>query len=285
MMRLTRGTVFLGMLAMAGCTLHVDRATSLNSGRPHGSVYSVDGDVRLAPAAHARRISVVDGDIVIGRSARVSALRSVDGRIELGAGAMCRGTVRSVAGRITLADGALVKGDVRTLTGAVEATGATIAGQLETVAGRVRLSGTTHVGKGIMLARPDPSMTVNNHEERRLPVLLIGPGVVVDGPIVAQRGGTLMVSRQAEDRPGAWNNRAVVRWRGATEGSVPTSAQEDRQLPHDASDPRPRDGNAAVIAGTCAFPRLNSPMVMATFSRPERHPCPHVQKKNDAEPY
>lgn len=198
MRRMLQPVVLFGALAMAGCTLHVDRATTLKSGFPHGSVYSVDGNVRVEPSAHVRKISVVDGDILLGSRARASGLRSVDGRIALDRDVLCTGNVKSVTGHITLADGVRVEGDVRTLTGTVDADNAFIGGQLETVAGQVRLTGTTHVAKGILLPKPDPDMTVNNHEERRLPELVIGPGVVIDGPIVAERGGVLKVSRQAK---------------------------------------------------------------------------------------
>lgn len=45
---------------------------------------------------------------------------------------------------------------------------------------------------------PPSDVTVNNHEEQRLPTLAIRPGVVIAGPIVAERGGVLKVSRQAK---------------------------------------------------------------------------------------
>ncbi|MEO9079498.1 MAG: hypothetical protein ABI268_09310 [Rhodanobacter sp.] len=198
MKRMTRPIVLLGVLAMAGCTLHLDRATTLKSGFPHGSVYSVDGDVRVEPSAHVRKISVVDGDILLGNWAHASGLRSVDGRIKLDPGVICTGNVQSINGRITLAEGVRIEGDVRTLTASIDADNAFIGGQLVTVAGRVRLTGATHVAKGILLPKPDPHMTVNNHEERRLPELVIGPGVVIEGPIVAERGSVLKVSRQAK---------------------------------------------------------------------------------------
>ena len=201
MIRMMRYVVLPVALVMAGCTLHMDRSTTLNSGIPHGSVYSVDGNVTVQPSAHVRKISVVDGNILLGKSAHAAGLRSVDGRIELDSGVICSGDVKSVAGKISLADGVRIKGDVRTLSGAVDADGAFIGGQLETVAGRVRLTGATHVAKGILLPKPDPKMSVNNHEERRLPVLVIGPGVVVDGPLVAMRGGVLKVSREAKIGP------------------------------------------------------------------------------------
>lgn len=197
MPRITRSLVLLGVLTMAACSFHVDRATTVKSGASHGSVYSVDGDVRVESLAHVRKISVVDGNILLGHGAHTSGLRSVDGRIELDSGVICTGNVRSVAGRIRLADGVRVEGDVQTLTGTIDADNASIDGQLETVAGRVRLTGSTHVAKGILLPKPRPNMKVNNHEEQRLPVLVIGPGVVVEGPIVAERGGVLKVSRQA----------------------------------------------------------------------------------------
>jgi hypothetical protein len=198
MIRMLRLLISLSVLALVGCSFHIDRATTLKSGEPHGSVYSVDGDVHVQPLAHVRKISVVDGDILLGNWAHASGLRSVDGRIALGHGAVCTGDVKTVTGRIQLADGVRVDGGVHTLTGSIDADNAYIGGRLETVAGRVRLTGATHVAKGILLPKPDPSMTVDHHEERRVPVLVIGPGVVVDGPIVAMRGGVLKVSRKAK---------------------------------------------------------------------------------------
>lgn len=198
MIRMLRLVIPLSVLTLVGCSFHIDRATTLKSGELHGSVYSVDGNVRVQPMAHVRKISVVDGDILLGSGAHASGLRSVDGRIELDRGVVCTGDVKSVTGHIQLADGVRVDGGVHTVTGTIDADNAYIGGQLETVAGRVRLTGTTHVAKGIVLPKPDPSMTVNHHEERRLPVLVIGPGVVVDGPIVATRGGVLKVSRKAK---------------------------------------------------------------------------------------
>ncbi|MEO8778816.1 MAG: hypothetical protein ABI389_09110 [Rhodanobacter sp.] len=198
MIRVIRPVVLLSVLTLAGCSFHMDRATTLNSGVLHGSVYSVDGNVRVAPSAHVRKISVVDGDIVLGSWARTTGLRSVDGHIDLDKGVICTGNVKSVTGRIRVADGVRIEGDVRTLTGTIDANSTYIGGQLETVAGRVRLSGATRIAKGILLAMPDPSVTVNDHEEQRLPIIVIGPGVVVAGPIMAMRGGVLKVSRQAK---------------------------------------------------------------------------------------
>ena len=57
-MRMMRPIVLFGVLAMTGCTLHVDRATTLKSGFPHGSVYSVDGDVQVAPLARLLQVFV-----------------------------------------------------------------------------------------------------------------------------------------------------------------------------------------------------------------------------------
>lgn len=187
------------VFGLSGCVMHVDKPVHVQRGDMTKSIYVVDGAIELDAQARAHKLSTVDGDITLGRWARASGLRSVDGAIAMAAGASCSGDVRSVDGAIRLDAGARVDGNAETLTGSIEARSALIAGHLETVSGRILLHGATHVDQGIVLALPSPK--VHGTDQQRLPLVVIGPGVVVGGPIVAHRGGTLWVSRKASIGP------------------------------------------------------------------------------------
>lgn len=202
---------------VAGCTLHLDKPVQVKQGDWARSIYEVDGPVRLEDQARAHKVSTVDGDITLGRWARATALRTVDGNIVMGTGALCDGDVYSVDGAIHLNDGVRVDGNVGTLVGSIDAHGALVTGRLETVSGHIRLSGTTHVNHGIVLSLPDPES--EDADEKRLPEVVIGPGVVVEGRIVARRGGTLRVSRKATIGP---VEGITVQW---FDGAAPPTAK------------------------------------------------------------
>lgn len=189
----------VAVLAMAGCTMHLDKPVQVKRGDTARSIYLVDGPVRLDAQARARKIRTVDGDITLERWAQATALRSVDGSIAMEASSSCSGDVHSVDGAIHLGDGVRVAGNVGTLTGSIDMRDALVAGRLETVSGRIRLGGTTRVDQGILLSLPNPK--VDDAGQKRLPEVVIGPGVVVEGRIVASRGGTLWVSRKATIGP------------------------------------------------------------------------------------
>lgn len=202
---------------VAGCTMHLDKPVQVKQGDWARSIYGVDSSVRLEDQARVRKVSTVDGDIILGRWARATALRTVDGNIVMGTGALCDGDVYNVDGAIHLSDDVRVDGNVGTLVGSIDVHGALVTGRLETVSGHIRLSGTTHVNHGILLSLPDPDS--DDVDEKRLPVVVVGPGVVVEGRIVARRGGTLWVSRKATIGP---VEGITVQW---FDGAAPPSAK------------------------------------------------------------
>jgi len=185
------------VMACSGCALHIDQDTVVKAGGVHKSIYAVDGNIRVEPRARAASLSTVDGKVSLGAGASAVALRTVDGDIGMAESAFCSGNVQSVDGKVSLAPRSQVGGMVRTVAGDIEASDASIGGRLETVSGRIVLSGTSHVGQGILLEKPDPSTAANDRGQWRVPVVVIGPGVVVDGVIRAHRDGVLKVSRQA----------------------------------------------------------------------------------------
>ena len=187
----------LAALVCGGCMMHLDQPTKISAGHRPRPVYSVDGGVHLAARAEAGKIRSVDGGVTLGEWATAKTIDTVDGPVVLERGATCRRDLSAVDGHVALARGVHVGGDLRTLFAELDAHDAEIAGVIRTVSGKILLHGTTHVGKGIYLDKPRPSTDAQDAVWKQLPMVVIGPGVVVDGPIVAARGGTLWVSRQA----------------------------------------------------------------------------------------
>lgn len=195
--QITWAPACLAALVCSGCVMHLDRPTEIAVGHLPRPVYSVDGGVHLAARAEAGKIRSVHGGVTLGEGATAKTIDTVDGPVALERGATCRHDLSAVDRRVSLAPGGHVGGNVRTLVAGLDGHDAEIAGAIHTVSGKILLHGTTHVGKGICLDKPRPSTDAQDEVWKRLPRVVIGPGVVVDGPIVAARGGTLWVSRQA----------------------------------------------------------------------------------------
>lgn len=191
----------LGVVAAAvlcgSCSMHIDRPTSIAAGTSPRSIYSVDGEVQVQSHARAKKVHSVDGDVTLGAFARARAIDTVDGRVQLGRQAVCEHDIADVDGDIVLGRLARVGGDVRTYDGSLLADDANVDGGIRTVSGRIELRGNTHVHGGITLDKPKPSNGSDSAAAKRLPVIVIGPGVTVDGPIIAHHGGILRVSHQA----------------------------------------------------------------------------------------
>lgn len=221
--RIPGAAMLAAWLVAGGCTLHLDGPMVIKADgtHKHRPVYIVDGSIQVEADARASRLRTVDGDISLGENAQATSIGTVDGNVALASQAVCSGDVSSVDGRIELAPASRVKGDVRSMVGTIRAEDSVIEGSIRSVASRIELSGHTRVG-GIVLDKPDPSVNIDDHAEQRPPVVLIGPGAIVSGPIVAQRGGTLLVSRQAHI--GTVRGIAVQRFDGpmpAAAGNTP----------------------------------------------------------------
>lgn len=158
----------------------------------------VSGDISLADGAQAKAIKGVDSPIRLGAKAQAENIRSVSGDIHLGSRSRVEDDIRSVTGPVAVAEGASIGGSISTLTANVTLQSAFVADSVSTVSGRLVFSGSSNVGS-VRFESPDPDET--NPEVLRLPVLLVGPRVVVNGPIEADRGATIVASRSSRLGP------------------------------------------------------------------------------------
>jgi DUF4097 and DUF4098 domain-containing protein YvlB len=180
-------------LACAGCTMHIDKSITVEKGDRSLGRHTVEGNVRLDDGASGQGLSSVDGDVRLGQHATAKSARSVDGNISVGEYATVEGVVETVTGTISAASGARI-GPTSTVSGNIDLDSAVVKGGLQTTSGSIRLRGNTTVEGGITLVAPKASDT---DDVKRLPTVLIGPGVRVLGPIHAARGGSVVASRDA----------------------------------------------------------------------------------------
>ena len=184
----------LASLACAGCTMHIDQPITVKKGDHALGRHTVDGTVRLEDGASGRGLSSVAGDVRLGEHAAARSARSVDGNVQIGEYATVDGKSQTVTGAIWAAKGARI-GSASTVTGNINLDSTVVTGGLETTSGTIHLRGNTTVEGGIDLAALDPGE--NDDEVKRLPLVLIGPGVRILGPIHAARGATVVASRDA----------------------------------------------------------------------------------------
>jgi hypothetical protein len=206
-MNIFRQTAIASLILLSGCALHIDRETRIARAEHTGSIYQVDGSIDLAPGAKADNLSGVSTRITLQQGAQANRLRTVDGAIDLAPRATARGDVMSVDGPVHLAPDAHVLGNVQTLTSPITLTDAVVGGRLETVSGTLRISGASLVSNGIVLRKPNPHDSGADIERR--PTVIIGPQAKVMGKVIAERGGTVWISRSAKVGP---VEGATVHW-------------------------------------------------------------------------
>jgi hypothetical protein len=193
---------FAVILVLAGCDLSVD-GDSDSQTRVNGSVHvpagkaasearTVNGSIHVDDDATITSAGTVNGSIRLGAHASATTAKTVNGAISLGAGAHISDGAGTVNGDLTLADGAEVKGRLVNVNGKIGLTGAHVGGGIKTVNGNITIMGASHVEGGILVEKPS-GFTFNNDD----PVIVIGPGAVVQGELRFDRKVKLYVSDKA----------------------------------------------------------------------------------------
>jgi predicted acyltransferase (DUF342 family) len=204
----------MGIFA-AGCT-NAEYSDKAKVTLSDGDSNSVNGSLNVKAGEPAKSAATVNGSIRIDDEAAVTSADTVNGNITVGERATAR-SLTTVNGSITLSDGVKVTNDVTTVNGALTLDkGADVSGKLENVNGHIRLT-EAHVGGGIHTSNGDIEVGTNSKVEggikieregmgfhfgkNRIPVVVIGPGAVVDGPLTFERKVTLYVSDSAKIGP------------------------------------------------------------------------------------
>jgi hypothetical protein len=188
------------LLALSGCDISVDGdgSTRVNgsvhvaAGKAAESASTVNGSIHIDDNAAVTSAGTVNGSVRLGAHATATSAKTVNGAISLGEGAHVSDSAASVNGDLTLANGADVSGALHNVNGKITLTSAHVGGGIKTVSGNISIMGTSHVEGGIVVEKPG-SMLFNSED----PVIVIGPGAVVQGDLRFERKVKLYVSDKA----------------------------------------------------------------------------------------
>src|ERR1700730_341187 len=170
----------------------VNGSVHVPAGKAADEARTVNGSVHIDDNATVTSASTVNGSIRRGEHASATSLKTVNGSVTLGKGARVSESAGSVNGDLTLADGAEVGGHLTNVNGKIRLDSAHVAGGIKTVNGGINILGASHVENGIMVDKPSGIMF--NSED---PVIVIGPGAIVQGDLRFERKVKLYVSDKA----------------------------------------------------------------------------------------
>jgi cytoskeletal protein CcmA (bactofilin family) len=188
------------LLALSGCDISgdgdgsskVNGSVHIPAGKAADDARTVNGSVHVDDNATVTSATTVNGSVRLGAHATATSLKTVNGAISLGAGAHASESAGTVNGDLTLAEGSEIAGHLTNVNGKIELTGAHVAGGIKTVNGDISIMGPSRVEGGIMVGKPS-GLSFNNNE----PVIIIGPGAVVQGELRFERNVKLYVSDKA----------------------------------------------------------------------------------------
>lgn len=189
-------------ITLMGCDISVDGdgngSTKINgsvhiaAGKPAEDARTVNGSIRVDDNAAVTSATTVNGSVHLGAHATATSMKTVNGAITLGDGAHVSGRAGSVNGDLSLANGSEISGSLTNVNGRISLASAHVAGGIKTVNGNISVMGASHVEGGITVEKPN-SMMFNNDD----PVIIIGPGAVIQGEMNFERKVKLFVSDKA----------------------------------------------------------------------------------------
>ena len=188
------------LLAVSGCDISVDGDGStkvngsvhISAGKPAEDARTVNGSIHVDDNASVNSAGTVNGSVRLGAHASASSAKTVNGAISLGDGAHVTGGAGSVNGELTLANNSEVSGSLTNVNGKISLVAAHVGGGIKTVSGNISIMGASHVEGGILVQKPN-SVLFNSED----PVIVIGPGAVVQGELRFERKVKLYVSDKA----------------------------------------------------------------------------------------
>jgi DUF4097 and DUF4098 domain-containing protein YvlB len=190
------------LAAVSGCggSYDGDASTKVNgsihvpAGKQSGPATTVNGSIEVDDNAAVTSATTVNGGVRLGSHASAASLNSVNGDIVLSAGAHVTGSASAVNGELELRDGAEVLGSLSNVNGNITLTASHVGGGITTVNGDMTLTGASHVENGILVEKPGAELLQITH---KVPRIVIGPGVAVQGELRFERTVKLYVSDKA----------------------------------------------------------------------------------------
>jgi hypothetical protein len=196
------GSILALLLSTAVCAqdesqylFNGEHSIRLAAGAEAGDLHTVHGSIRIGERSKVGDVKTVDGEVVLAKGARASSVRSLDGAVQLEEDAKLVHGVSTAGGSIILDDHADVAGRVSSANGEIRLKNAHVGGGILTRRGNINVGSGSRVENGIRVKRSfclciDAGLFSN-------PRIVIGPGAVVQGPLIFERKVTLYVSDTA----------------------------------------------------------------------------------------
>jgi DUF4097 and DUF4098 domain-containing protein YvlB len=191
---------FAVILVVSGCdgSFDSDDSNKINgsvhvpAGKPAADARTVNGAIHVDENATINAAGTVNGSIHLGAHSSATSLATVNGAVSLGAGAHVSGSVASVNSDLTLADSAEVLGGLSNVNGKISLTAAHVTGGIKTVNGSMNIMGASRVEGGVLVEKSSGGLFLSED-----PVIVIGPGAIVQGELRFERKVRLYVSDRA----------------------------------------------------------------------------------------
>ena len=196
------GSILALLLSTAVCAqdesqylFNGEHSIRLAAGAEAGDLHTVHGSIRIGERSKVGDVKTVDGEVVLAKGSRASSVRSLDGAVQLEEDAKLVHGVSTAGGSIILDDHADVAGRVSSANGEIRLKNAHVGGGILTRRGNINVGSGSRVENGIRVKRSfclciDAGLFSN-------PRIVIGPGAVVQGPLIFERKVTLYVSDTA----------------------------------------------------------------------------------------
>jgi hypothetical protein len=183
----------------------VNGRVDVTSGQTLGNISTVNGAIRVADRDVIGNAHTVNGRITLGTDSAAQSLSTINGSITVGTGDHAS-AIRTVNGTIVLDRSADVSGHVVTVNGRIRLDNAHVGNGIESVSGDIDIGARSKVEGGVLVkARTGlwfPScqsrfwkmLFPSNCEP---PLVVIGPGSIVEGSLRFERPVKLYVSTSA----------------------------------------------------------------------------------------
>ena len=160
-----------------------------------GNLHTLHASIHIGERSRVGDVKTIDGAVVLEKGSRANSVRSLDGGVRLEEDAKIVHGVSTAGGSIILDDHADVAGRVTTADGEIHLENAHVGGGIVTRRGDINVGSGSHVEKGIRVKRSF-CLCINAGVFSN-PRVVIGPGAVVQGPLIFERKVTLYVSDTA----------------------------------------------------------------------------------------
>jgi DUF4097 and DUF4098 domain-containing protein YvlB len=172
----------------------VNGSVNVAAGQPADNASTVNGAIHVADNAAVKHAETVNGSITIGSHATADSAETVNGSITVGESAHVSGSLETVNGAVTLQKDSEVAGHLANVNGHFNINAAHVVGDLKTVTGDITVGAGSRIDGGITVEKPTGfSISFT----KTVPVVIIGPGATVQGPLKFEREVKLYVSDRA----------------------------------------------------------------------------------------